>query len=141
METYSYTQQTERPTQYRQQSSGQGWQATAEPVTGSPDSTPAVDILDNTDEIWVFVDLPGFRKGETQLRGDETTLVVSAERIDELEEGRSVLVRERPTRVERTIPLPATVDVSDAEATYEDGVCKVILPKAASDQFREIEFD
>lgn len=143
MSTYPFNQPTEQrqATQYQQQQTQQSQQtATTPSVTGVQGVSPAIDVIDNDDELWVFVDLPGFRETETQVQADENTLVITGERLDELEEGRSVLVRERPTRMERTIQLPVPVDPAEAEAAFEDGVCKVVLPKAASERLREIEF-
>lgn len=101
--------------------------------------TPAIDVVDNSDELWVFVDVPGFTEDELRIRGDESTLLISAERIAEVEEGRNVLVHERPSRVERTIQLPAAVSVDEAAVTYEAGVCKITLPKAATERYTDIE--
>jgi HSP20 family molecular chaperone IbpA len=105
-----------------------------------PSWSPPIDVLDNEDELWVFVDLPGFTGDEMEVRGNETTLVVAAERFDEREEGRQAIVNERPTRYQRTVPLPVAVDIGDAEISYEDGVCKITLPKAESDRYQTIEF-
>lgn len=103
--------------------------------------TPAIDVVDNSDELWVFADVPGFTEDELRIRGDETTLLISAERIAEVEEGRNVLVHERPSRVERTVQLPAAVSVDEANVTYEAGVCKITLPKAATERFTEIKVE
>lgn len=97
--------------------------------------------MDNTTEIWIFVDLPGFTDDEVEVRGDQHSLVISADRPTELEEGRRIVLHERPTRVERTIQLPAPVDVDGAVATFDDGVCKVTLPKVAAERYKEIEFE
>jgi HSP20 family protein len=99
-----------------------------------------MDIVDNSDELWVYVEAPGFQPEEIRVRGDETTLLVSAERPTETEEGRKVVVQERAQQLERTIQLPAPVDIAGAELTYEDGVCKVMLPKAAAERFTELTF-
>ena len=114
-------------------------QPPAGPIAAHPTEQPAIDILDNTDEIWVFVDIPGFKKDETQIRGDETTLVISGERFSALEEGRSVYLQERPVRVDRTIVLPGPVDIEHSEATFEDGVCKITLPKLNRDRYTTID--
>ena len=129
-----FEQQTQQPTWEQQPPQPQ-----VQPTT--PAGGPPVDIVSNAMDLWVFVDLPGFQPDEIHVRGDETTLMITAERPDELEEGRQVLVKERPERVERTIQLPATVDISEADLHYEDGVCKIILPKASSDRYIELEFD
>lgn len=102
--------------------------------------SPAVDIVENADDIWVFVDLPGFKEEEIRIRSDQNTLVVTAERASETEEGRHVVLNERMTRVERSIPIPVSIRTNGARATYEDGTCKIVLPKAETDLYEEIEF-
>jgi HSP20 family molecular chaperone IbpA len=97
-----------------------------------------VDLIENADELWVFIDLPGFQREEVTLEGDAQTLHISAARPAEVEEGRSVLVNERYAQVDRVIPLPTTVDIEDADAIFEDGACKITLPKAAADRYQEI---
>lgn len=147
MSSYPYDQSTE-PMQQSQGTAG------GSPTMGSgsmgglqyetefePSGTPPIDLVDNTDEIWVYVDLPGFREDEIQIQGDETTLQISADRPGDIEEGRTVVVHERPYKVERTVPLVAPVDVDDATATFEDGVCKIMLPKASSKQYQRIDFE
>lgn len=102
--------------------------------------SPAVDIFDNEDDIWVFIDLPGFKQDEIRVRSDQNSLVLSADRPTEMEENRHAVLNERTTHVERTIPLPVSVRTSAAQATFEDGVCKVKLPKAITDQYEDIKF-
>lgn len=108
---------------------------------GQPDvATPSVDVIDTPEEIWVFVDMPGFTEDEANVRADENTIVVSAERREESVEGQNILLRERPKKVERSLHLHAPVDTSEAEATYEHGVCRVKLPKLATERYVTIPF-
>ena len=101
--------------------------------------SPAVDLIENTDELWVFIDLPGFQPDEIQLQADAQTLRVSASRPSEIEEGRAVLVHERTTDVERTVRLPVAVDTDEIDVIYEHGVCKMTIPKTENERFRDIE--
>lgn len=117
----------------------QGRQPTGQAPTEPPARLPEIDILDNTNELWVFVNLPGFKPEEIQIKGDETTLLLSGERFAELEEGRTAVLQERPVRVERQIQLPTPVDVNEADALFEDGVCTITLPKATAEQYHRIE--
>jgi HSP20 family protein len=128
-------QQPQEPTQ----TAGQGAMAPVGEQSERPSAVPNIDVIDNADEIWVVMDLPGFTEEEIELRGDDRALVVTAERMTDVEEGRNVLLRERPTRVQRTIPLTAPVNVDEADAAYENGVCKVTLPKIAAERFVDIE--
>ena len=101
--------------------------------------SPAIDLIENTDELWVYLDLPGFQPDEIQLEGDARPLHVSASRPSEVEEGRNVLRHERTVQVDRTIQLPVTVDIEEIDAIYEHGVCKLTIPKAANERYRDIE--
>ena len=101
---------------------------------------PAVDVIENEDHLWVFVDLPGFTEEEITVRADENTLLLSADRTGELEAGRRPILSERATHVERSVPLPRPVRTNGSRAVFENGVCKVVLPKAATDRYAKIEF-
>ncbi|WP_156105624.1 Hsp20/alpha crystallin family protein [Halobellus rufus] len=122
----------------------QGSQSVAEPTQGAATSppvtpVPAVDLIENTDEIWVFIDLPGFKPEEIQLEGDPRTLHIGATRPSEVEDGRNVLVNERFVQIDRTIQLPTDVEMDEIDAVFEDGVCKITVPKKASERYREID--
>jgi HSP20 family protein len=141
---YPFDRQSEEmqgtdPNQAVKESFGQsqGWTEPQESFE-APASTPPIDVYDSNDEITVFVDLPGFEEDDIRIQGDETNLVVSAERSNDPGEGASPLVQERARTVERTIPLHAPVDVSEATARHRHGVCEVVLPKTAAEQYREI---
>mgnify|MGYP000246938142 CR=1 FL=1 len=113
-----------------------------EGATGTaPAAQPPIDVVDNGVELWVYADLPGFEPEQISVSGDGTTLLISAERPAETEEGRSVIVHERSAQAERTVQLPAQVDVTSADMRYERGVCQIVLPKAESERFTPIEFD
>lgn len=140
MSTFPFDQPQQEPVPQVPPPPVEGFAWGEQPIGGPPPATPAVDVVDNSAEIWVFVDLPGFTEDEIEVRGDQHSLVISADRPTELEEGRRVVVHERPTRVERTVQLPAPVDVAEAAATYEEGVCKITLPKVAAERYQEIEF-
>ena len=139
MATYPYNQSgyeqwTDQPTVPEQT-----W---AEQSVGAvPAAQPPLDVVDNGGELWVYADLPGFNPEQISVSGDGTTLLITAERPAKVEEGRAVLVNERSTRAERTVQLPAEVDVTGADMRYERGVCHIVLPKAESERFTPIEFE
>lgn len=99
----------------------------------TPGGGAPVDVVDTSETFEVTVDMPGFETSDIDLRVIEgTTLVISADSESETtDEGDAVVVRsERTTRsVERSITLPAAVEEERAEATYENGVLTVSLPK------------
>ena len=111
-----------------------------EPQQARQATVPAVDIIENEDHLWVFIDLPGFTEDEIDVRADENAVVLRADRTGELEEGRQALLNERATHVERDIALPVPVQTNGSRAVFENGVCKIVLPKAATDRYTKIEF-
>lgn len=139
----SFEEQNQRaPTGTTDQQPWLGQQPPAEPsiLPPPPAAPPDMDLVDDTDRLEVFLDLPGFSEDDIDLRGDETHLVIAGERQSDIEDGQHILFQERPNRVERTVQLPVPVDISDAEADFEDGVCRVVLPKTAAEQYRQIKF-
>jgi HSP20 family molecular chaperone IbpA len=101
-------------------------------------ASPEVDIVEAGELVIVYVDLPGYEADDVRVRIDQQTLLVDASRERELDESDTVVVRERPSLVERVITLPAVVRAGGAEAEINDGVCVISLPKAATDRYEEI---
>lgn len=108
---------------------------------GRQAAVPAADIIENEGHLLVFVDLPGFTEEEISIRADENTVVLRADRTGEFEEGKRMLLNERTTHVERTIPLPLPVQMNGSRAVFENGVCKIVLPSASTDRYKKIEFN
>jgi len=102
-----------------------------------------VDIVDGGDELVVVADLPGFGKDEISVQGDDHRLRISAEHEEEKEEEeKDYYKRERKSRqLSRTVALPVEVEVSGAEASYEDGVLSVRLPKVEMAEGEEIDIE
>jgi HSP20 family protein len=95
----------------------------------------AIDVADLGDAFDVTADLPGFDDDDIEVTlPDPRTLQVSGERRSETEtedEDRRFIRRERHEEaVSRTVSLPEPVAEGDAEATYDNGVLTVTLPKA-----------
>ena len=91
-------------------------------------SMPAMDMCedDDTNELIVKIDLPGYAKKDIRLSIDEDVLRIRAnrERDEELRTG-SVYYKHRPRQIDKKIILP--IDPQDSEnivgaATYVDGV-------------------
>jgi HSP20 family protein len=102
--------------------------------------TPSIDIVDTPDELVLFVDLPGYEEENIKIQADGQNLTVSAERRDEEQEEGQKYAHERPQKLQRTVPLPTRANVNEADASYENGVCKITLPKMEEDIQHEIAF-
>jgi HSP20 family protein len=106
-------------------------------VTNWKNSTPAVNIKETEDGFNLELAAPGLEKEDFKLELDNDVLTISAEKKVENEttEGNDEKA-EKYTRREfsyqsfqRTFTLPETIDVSKINASYQNGVLMVTLPK------------
>lgn len=91
---------------------------------------PAIDIVEDLNDLVVTIDMPGFAKKDIKLRIIGDTLSINAKREDEASIG-TVYYRHRPNKIDKKITLP--ISVSDDEkvvgtATYQDGVVTLRIP-------------
>ena len=113
------------------------------PATGGELATvePFVDVIDKGDKVVVAADIPGVEKGDlsVNIRGDR--LEISAERKKEAEEKKEGYIRRERTYTSyyRAIPLPAEVDADKADATFENGVLEITMPKVKAIEKKKIE--
>jgi len=95
------------------------------------------DVLESNEEVLVLVDLPGCEKHSLDLTYDEGVgvgekggvLKVEARRAKPLEEGFKYVAEARSDFVRGKVPIPTEVDYTESEATYENGLLRVRLPK------------
>ncbi|MES3516260.1 MAG: Hsp20/alpha crystallin family protein [Natronomonas sp.] len=99
---------------------------------------PDIDIVERSEEIHIWCDLPGCDEETIELSGDERTLHVSAQRAEEHWAEGDICRRERSKQAERSITLPARSDIDAAEASFDDGVLTIRAPKHESDHPRVI---
>lgn len=98
----------------------------------STTTTPSLDLVEHDDEYLVTVDLPGYEKGDVNVRVTDHTLHIDAERdITDEQERDTYLRRERSHRsARRQVKLPDVVDPDAVTATMKHGVLTVTVPKA-----------
>src|SRR5579863_4800854 len=99
--------------------------------TFSPVSMPSVNIVENKDNYEVSLAAPGMKKDDFKIDIDANTLTISAEK-----EEKKVENEERYTRKEfnytsfsRSFSLPDWVNKDRIDASYENGLLKLTLPK------------
>jgi HSP20 family protein len=94
----------------------------------------AAEVFDDDDRIVVRVEAPGLSKDDLDISVQDDFLVVSGEKqmARERTEGRWHINECAYGAFQRVVPLPDTVDTSKADASYERGVLRVELPKAAT---------
>ncbi len=104
------------------------------------DTLPAVDVNEVNDHYVLSVDLPGVKQEDIKINIEGNQLSISAERKDDREEknkGRQLSERFYGVFI-RTFTLPSNVDTDKIEATCENGVLKIAVPKGAGMRARQI---
>jgi len=103
--------------------------------------SPALDVYQDKDNVYVKVELPGMKKEEIDISLHEGMLTISGERKQEGEvhEGESFRTERFFGRFHRTITLPTLVDGTRVKATYEEGILTVELPKAEEAKPKQIQ--
>ena len=95
-----------------------------------------VDLIDEGESYVVTADLPGYEKEDIDVRVSGSTLMIRAERSTETEEadGDGEFVRRERSResVNRSVQLPERVSQDETDASYQNGVLTVSLPKETS---------
>jgi HSP20 family protein len=93
---------------------------------------PAIDMIEDGNDLMVIIDLPGFAKKDIRLRIVGNLLSINAKREPEENTG-TVYYRQRPSLIEKKITLPISVNEDDDEkvvgtAKYVDGVVTLRVP-------------
>jgi len=94
---------------------------------------PAVEVFEKEDKYVVRADLPGVKEEDidVSIEGDTLTIKGKKESESEVKEESYYCCERFYGSFYRSIALPSTVDAKKIEASYEDGVLEVSLPKAA----------
>ena len=91
---------------------------------------PPVDIYENGTELVIIVDLPGFQKNDIHVNISKDILTLRAKRDIDIE-SHTIHFSQRPSRIEKKIPLPYSIpedDNSNSKADYANGVLKIRIP-------------
>ena len=102
---------------------------------------PAVDIVENENELVLDVELPGIDKKDIKIGVENRVLSVSGERAfsDEVKEENCHRIERSYGSFYRSFTLPTSVDSEKIEAGYDNGVLKIRLPKREEVKPRQIE--
>jgi HSP20 family molecular chaperone IbpA len=95
---------------------------------------PAIDMIEDGDDLVVTIDLPGFAKNDINLRIVGKVLSVIAKR-EQAEILGTVYYRHRPLKIDKKVILPISVKEEEkvvGKATYENGVVTLKIPMSKS---------
>jgi HSP20 family protein len=90
-----------------------------------------VDISEDEKAIFIEADMPGIKKEDVKISLEDDVLFISAERSQSEEEKKKGYHRiERSWgSLSRSFTVGENVDAEKIEATYDNGVLKVVVPK------------
>ncbi len=102
---------------------------------------PPVDIIEEKNSYIVRAELPGINKEDVKITLSNDMLTIRGEKLqEEKSDGKNFHRMERMCGYfERTFTLPAAAQGENVEATYEDGILTVTIPKSEESRPREIE--
>jgi HSP20 family protein len=92
---------------------------------------PAMDLVETEDHFVLRADLPGLSEGDVNVELEDNVLTISGERKSEHEEKKEGFVRvERAFGTfRRSLTLPEGVDGDAIEASFNNGVLEIRIPK------------
>lgn len=99
------------------------------------------DVEENENRYLLSFDMPGVAKDDIHIEWNDGRLIVSGERAEtQSEENKTYVLSERYRgKFQRAFMLPQAVDADRVEASYKDGVLRLVIPKAESAKPRRIK--
>jgi len=113
---------------------------------GGP-AKPAMDVIEDDENIVVKTDLPGVNREDIKIDLTEDTLEIKAEHSEETEEeskeeGVTYHKKERRyASAARTLILPAKVKLDDVTAKFDNGVLTITMPKLEKKETFEVKVE
>ena len=100
---------------------------------------PLINIFEEETGLVLYAEIPGLKKEDLKIEVKDNRIQISGKRKVSFPEKASIhRVERKNTDFSRALKLPIRVDKEQVEASYEDGVLKITLPRAESDKPRKI---
>ena len=102
---------------------------------------PSVEIYENNDSFIIRAELPGVDRDEIDISMAGNTLTIKGKRrpAADVKEEQYLYCEACYGSFSRSITMPAAVDADKIEATYENGVLEIRVPKAKEAMPTKIE--
>jgi HSP20 family protein len=129
----------------RDDAGDQGTRLAARPAAQQRDGAavwaPAVDISERKDAYLVAVELPGVNAGDVEITFEDGLLTIQGERRFAHDSAEEKMHRTERFygAFRRSITLPSHVEADKIEATAQDGVLQIMVPKAPEVQAKRIQ--
>src|SRR3954447_11592795 len=92
---------------------------------------PSVEVVQSDQDIRASAELLGLDEKDVEVLVDDDVLTIRGEKRAETEDKERRFTERTYGRFERVIPLPFAVEEDKAEASFNNGVLTVTLPKSA----------
>lgn len=103
-------------------------------------AAPAVNLFQDGDNTILMAEVPGVRKEDIKVEIKDNLITISGERKTKYPESASVhRMERREFKFNRTLKLPAKVDVNKVTASYENGILKLVLPMSEEEKPKQID--
>jgi HSP20 family protein len=91
-----------------------------------------IDVIEDDDAYTVKASVPGIDVDDIEITMNDSVLTIKGEVKEdkEVDDGRYHLRERRVGHFSRSVTLPAAIDANAVEATYENGVLLLNVPKA-----------
>jgi HSP20 family protein len=102
---------------------------------------PALNVGTTQDAIEIFAFAPGLDPAKVEVNVDKGLLTVAGERAEAAQQqSESVYARERfAGSFRRVVSLPEDADTGRVEASYRNGVLKIVVPKREASKPKRVE--
>ena len=102
---------------------------------------PTMDIAEYQSEYVVIAEMPGVKKEDVKITFEKNLLTVQGQRkSSEIPQEARVLLNEMRVRdFSRSIRIPVEIEVNNLSAELENGMLRIVLPKAEEAKPKQIE--
>lgn len=101
---------------------------------------PATDIVEDSEGLFVYLDLPDVDDGSLEVSSEQNSLSVKATRHYNRSDSQTVHYQGRPKgEFARSFNIPASFDLTKVNASYDNGVLTLLIPRSESTKARKIE--
>ncbi len=99
-----------------------------------------IDVIADKDSFTIKALIPGVHPDDIDIQIVDESVTISGELSSDREEGKRYLLAERPSgRFHRVITLPTPLDAHKVDASIENGVLTLYIPKAEQAKPRSIK--
>ena len=116
----------------------------SQPGSYDPDNMgawrPPVDIVDTTEAILIYVEIPGVDKDEVDIEVKDNVLAIRGERVVDSRIGNGSYYRSERVfgKFGRSFALPAMIRTDHIKANFKNGVLKISIPKPEEEKPRQV---